>query len=65
MIYFKACPKCKGDMSLERDVYGSYFACLQCGKHIDIDPRDAPRPPQEFPPTGGRSGRNSAKPGAA
>ena len=32
MFYFKACPKCKGDMYLERDAYGEYRKCLQCGQ---------------------------------
>ena len=31
MIKLKACPKCHGDLSLERDRYGSYLSCLQCG----------------------------------
>lgn len=31
MIKFKVCPKCKGDVSLERDQYGWYELCLQCG----------------------------------
>ena len=31
MIKLKACPKCHGDLYLERDQYGSYMSCLQCG----------------------------------
>lgn len=31
MIKLKACPKCHGDMTLEKDQYGSYLSCLQCG----------------------------------
>ncbi len=31
MMRLKGCPKCKGDMALERDVFGWYEQCLQCG----------------------------------
>lgn len=32
MLRFKSCPKCKsGDMVIDRDNYGSYMLCLQCG----------------------------------
>ena len=28
----KSCPKCKtGDLTLERDIYGWYECCIQCG----------------------------------
>lgn len=27
----KACPRCKGDLSLECDIYGVYIECIQCG----------------------------------
>ena len=37
MYYFKGCPKCKGDLYTEKDFYGSYFKCLQCGLMIDIE----------------------------
>ncbi|MBC8279584.1 MAG: hypothetical protein H8E48_02255 [Chloroflexi bacterium] len=37
MFYFKACPKCQGDLSLEKDSYGSYFKCLQCGKFTEVN----------------------------
>ena len=36
MLYFKPCPRCRGDMKLDRDLYGSYKLCLQCGYMIDI-----------------------------
>ena len=41
MLYLKSCPKCRGDMYLERDNFGSYRQCLQCGKTEDTD---APSP---------------------
>jgi hypothetical protein len=34
MIYSirtKACKRCGGDLSLERDEYGVYIECIQCG----------------------------------
>ena len=37
MIYFNACPKCHGDLTLNQDGYGSYMSCLQCGFMRDID----------------------------
>ena len=34
MFWFKACPKCHGDLYSDTDVYGSYIACLQCGSDL-------------------------------
>lgn len=31
MFFFKACPRCGGDMYLNRDMYGAYTQCVQCG----------------------------------
>ncbi|MEE8443244.1 MAG: hypothetical protein V3S37_05785 [Dehalococcoidia bacterium] len=40
MIYFKACPRCRGDIYLNRgDQYGRYLQCFQCG--YQADPPDA------------------------
>lgn len=36
MIYFKACPKCRGDMLPESDFSGEYRHCLQCGMLEDV-----------------------------
>ena len=33
MLELKACPRCKGDMHTNRDMYGSYKECLQCGPY--------------------------------
>ncbi len=41
MIYFGACPKCQGDLTLNRDGYGSFFSCLQCGLMHDVDSKPA------------------------
>ncbi len=35
-LHLKACPRCKGDVSTNRDMYGEYKECLQCGYMIDI-----------------------------
>ncbi len=35
-FYFKACPRCRGDMYLDEDVYGAYTKCLQCGRIYEI-----------------------------
>ena len=36
MIYFKACPRCKGDIKVSGDLYGPYLECLQCGYEIEV-----------------------------
>ncbi|MCX6012117.1 MAG: hypothetical protein NTV30_01630 [Chloroflexi bacterium] len=33
---FKACPKCKGDVFIEKDMFGWYEQCLQCGHMRDL-----------------------------
>ena len=34
MFYFKACPKCNGDLFRDTDVYGPYIGCAQCGHYL-------------------------------
>lgn len=31
MLKFKSCPRCKGDVLIDRDHHGWYEQCLQCG----------------------------------
>lgn len=31
MLNFKSCPRCEGDVKVDRDWYGEYESCLQCG----------------------------------
>jgi reverse gyrase len=31
MIYFKACPRCRGDLEEQHDASGLYPTCIQCG----------------------------------
>lgn len=46
MIYFNACPKCHGDLTMKHDGYGSFVSCLQCGfmRDINIKPDTAKTP---------------------
>ena len=34
MFYFKACPKCRGDLYQRADIYGRYIACIQCSHYL-------------------------------
>ena len=38
MLYLKACPRCRGDVKYERDTYGLFLECLQCGYEIHSKP---------------------------
>jgi len=33
---FKSCPRCDGDMFIDRDLYGWYEQCIQCGHVRDL-----------------------------
>ena len=37
MLDLKSCPRCKGDMHTNRDFYGEYRECLQCGHMQDTE----------------------------
>ena len=37
MFYLKACTKCHGDLTLEKDSYGSFLKCLQCRKFTEAN----------------------------
>lgn len=41
MIYFSACPRCRGDLTIGQDSYGSFVSCLQCGFMRDIESKPA------------------------
>jgi DNA-directed RNA polymerase subunit M/transcription elongation factor TFIIS len=41
MLYLKSCKKCGGDMYQERDTYGHFRQCLQCGLVQDLDAKPA------------------------
>lgn len=36
MFWLKACPRCHGDLYQEKDLFGSYLACLQCGHELSV-----------------------------
>lgn len=36
MFWLKGCPRCAGDLYEERDQYGPYINCVQCGLNKDI-----------------------------
>ena len=44
-LRFHACPKCRGDLEVRRDIYGMFITCLQCGLQRDLD---APNQAIEF-----------------
>ena len=33
----KSCPRCRGDMFIDRDTYGWYEECMQCGFHNELE----------------------------
>ena len=33
-VWFRACPKCGGDLELVRDLIGAYVDCVQCGLEL-------------------------------
>ena len=45
MLFLRACPKCGGDLFMDRDMYGGYVKCLQCGlmRHTEEEQRPAAR----------------------
>ncbi|MFH1003712.1 MAG: hypothetical protein V1780_06175 [Chloroflexota bacterium] len=36
MLRLKSCPRCNGDIRLDRDQYGWYEECIQCGYVRDL-----------------------------
>jgi len=65
MIYLKQCPKCGGDLSDDRDKYGKFIRCLQCGYMKDIVANETiSMDPPEFPPVARGIERVSPRSGA-
>lgn len=31
------CPKCDGTLIFESDIYGDFYSCIICGKHMIIN----------------------------
>ena len=38
MLELKACPRCRGDMRVNHDLYGDYKQCFQCGNTVELNP---------------------------
>ena len=36
MVWFKLCPRCNGDLMADRDEYGKFIRCMQCGLARDM-----------------------------
>ncbi len=36
MFKFRACPKCHGDLIVDKDQFGWYEECIQCGYNRDM-----------------------------
>ena len=41
-VFFKACPKCRGDLQGVRDEFGGYLFCWHCGKFIVSSGQEVP-----------------------
>jgi len=37
MLRLKSCPRCKGAVRVDRDQYGWYEECIQCGYLCDLE----------------------------
>ena len=37
MIFFRACPKCQGEIYVTEDQFGKYRTCMQCGWLQDLE----------------------------
>ena len=37
MLRLKSCPRCKGNIRFDRDQYGWYEECIQCGYLRDLE----------------------------
>lgn len=61
MFRLKACPRCRGDLREDRDKYGNYATCLQCGYHQSDSQGDSQGDSKELvppsPPLVSRRGR--------
>ena len=36
MLFLKACPRCRGDLVIEREEFARMATCLQCGYSSDL-----------------------------
>lgn len=42
MLILKGCPRCRGDLKVDRDHDGPYLLCLQCGYIKDLKEDNSP-----------------------
>ena len=48
-VVLRGCPRCYGDLLLNRDGYGRYFSCFQCGYHSSADEEQPVARPEAIP----------------
>jgi hypothetical protein len=48
MFWLKACPRCLGDLHEERDLYGPYVVCIQCGCILTSEEEQRLMPPEPW-----------------
>jgi hypothetical protein len=54
-MWFKACPRCEGDLYLRREIDGKDIVCIQCGYTRNILPEnESLRVPRQRQPVGRR-----------
>lgn len=49
MIFFRSCPKCRGDIQLTQDVYGTFKECIQCGFILELEEEPTAPARREMP----------------
>jgi|TARA_B100000745_G_scaffold109617_1_gene70331 hypothetical protein len=54
MLEIKSCPRCLGDLLTNRDMYGDYKQCLQCGFLRDLEPPVKPIALRSYAPESGK-----------
>ena len=65
MMELKACPRCRGDMRVDHDIYGDFKQCIQCGNSIELKQAARPRLVQATRLRADRSLQDSAVPKSA
>ncbi len=66
MVWLQACPRCRGDLILESDLFGEFVSCLQCGTILNEQQEGSLRrlvistPPHISPRSMNRHARSSA-----
>jgi hypothetical protein len=43
MLSWQSCPKCKGKIYIDRDLYGWFVECLMCGYSRDLEELGIPQ----------------------